>query len=66
MDENKYEELVSLVLQNSFLKPYGVFILEHQSRMKWEHPMLQETRKYGNVSFSFFKNESTATVEEAL
>ncbi|MBS1548394.1 MAG: 16S rRNA (guanine(966)-N(2))-methyltransferase RsmD [Bacteroidetes bacterium] len=66
MDENKYEELVSLVLQNSFLKPNGIFILEHQSRMKWEHPMLQETRKYGNVSFSFFKNESTATVEEAL
>lgn len=56
MEEKKYEELLSLVLNNDFLKENGVLILEHKSRMKWEHPLLQETRKYGNVSFSFFKN----------
>ena len=56
MEEKKYEELVALVMNNSYLKANGVFVLEHQSRMKWEHPLLLETRKYGNVSFSFFRN----------
>lgn len=52
----KYEELISLVLNNNnYLKENGVFILEHQSRTKLAHPNLVDTRKYGNVSFSFFK-----------
>lgn len=54
-DEKKYQELISLVLNNKFLKENGVFILEHQSRTKLQHPNLLDTRKYGNVSFSFFK-----------
>ena len=57
MEVEKYQELVATVMNNPFLKENGVFILEHQSRMKWDHPLLMETRKYGNVSFSFFKNE---------
>jgi 16S rRNA (guanine(966)-N(2))-methyltransferase RsmD len=57
LEEKKYEELISLVLNNSFLKENGSFILEHQSRLKFSHPHLLETRKYGNVSFSFFKLE---------
>lgn len=56
-EEKKYNELISLVLNNNYLKENGVFILEHQSRMKIEHPNLLDTRKYGNVSFSFFKIE---------
>ncbi|MBF8457280.1 23S rRNA (adenine(2030)-N(6))-methyltransferase RlmJ [Kaistella sp. G5-32] len=52
---SKYNELISLVLNNNYLKENGVFILEHQSRTKLEHPNLTDTRKYGNVSFSFFK-----------
>lgn len=56
MDPKKYEELLSLVLSNNYLKDNGVLILEHQSRVKHEHAFLQETRKYGNVSFSFYKN----------
>ena len=55
MEEKKYEELISLVLNNNYVKENGVFILEHQSRMKLQHPNLLDTRKYGNVSFSFFK-----------
>lgn len=51
----KYNELISLVLNNNYLKENGVFILEHQSRTKLEHPNLTDTRKYGNVSFSFFE-----------
>lgn len=58
-EEKKYNELISLVLNNNYLKENGVFILEHQSRMKIEHPNLLDTRKYGNVSFSFFKIEES-------
>lgn len=59
-EEKKYQELVSLVLNNNYLKDSGVFILEHQSRTKLEHPNLIDTRKYGNVSFSFFKPNEVA------
>lgn len=55
-DLKKYDELIALVTSNNFLKPGGIFILEHQSRVKLQHPWLTDTRKYGNLSFSFFKN----------
>lgn len=58
LPESKYYELISLVLNNKFLKENGTFVLEHQSKMKLEHPNLTETRKYGNVSFSFFSFET--------
>lgn len=53
-DEKKYQELIALVLNNHYVKENGIFILEHQTRMKLQHPQITETRKYGNVSFSFF------------
>lgn len=55
LPENEYQELVNLILSGEFLKENGIFILEHQSRFKIENPLPQETRKYGNVSFSFFQ-----------
>ncbi|MCP1252986.1 MULTISPECIES: RsmD family RNA methyltransferase [Elizabethkingia] len=58
MDKAKYDELIDLVLSKNILAENGVFILEHQSRQKFEHPNLQETRKYGNVSFSFFAKKT--------
>ena len=66
-EEKKYNELIDLVLNNNFLKENGIFILEHQSRMKLVHPNLLDTRKYGNVSFSFFKanKEESFQVEES-
>lgn len=63
MEVPKYEELISLVLNNNYLKENGVFILEHQSRTKLQHPNLTDTRKYGNVSFSFFKPNERPTLE---
>ena len=55
MEVAKYQELISLVLNNNYLKENGVFILEHQSRTKLDHPNITDTRKYGNVIFSFLK-----------
>ena len=43
----------------------GTFVLEHQSKMKLEHPQLIETRKYGNVSFSFFEANQNEETSEA-
>ncbi|WP_226063945.1 RsmD family RNA methyltransferase [Kaistella polysaccharea] len=62
-EENKYQELISLILNNNYLKEEGVFILEHQSRTKLQHPNLTDTRRYGNVSFSFFKPNDRVIVE---
>lgn len=58
LDEKKYIELINLIIDNELLKENGVFILEHQSRSTYQHPKLTETRKYGNVSFSFYENTS--------
>lgn len=55
MEEKKYQEIISLVLNNKYLKENGILVVEHQSRMKFDHPNLIDTRKYGNVSFSFFE-----------
>ena len=63
---SKYNELISLVLNNNYLKENGVFILEHQSRTKLEHPNITDTRKYGNVSFSFFKPNEAETLETPI
>lgn len=64
LEEKKYNELISLVLNNEFLKENGTFVLEHQSKMKLEHPNLTDTRKYGNVSFSFFSSEVRDTISD--
>ena len=65
-EESKYNELISLILNNNYLDKNGVFILEHQSRTKLQHSNLLDTRKYGNVSFSFFEpNKDEALPENA-
>ncbi|CAA7386466.1 RsmD family RNA methyltransferase [Chryseobacterium fistulae] len=56
MEESKYYEMISLILNNKYVKENGILIVEHQSRMKFNHPNLIDTRKYGNVSFSFFES----------
>ncbi len=50
------EKLPELVLGNKFVKPEGLFILEHGSKHSFaQHPLFLEERKYGNVHFSLFK-----------
>lgn len=65
MEEKKYYELISLVVNNKYLKENGILIIEHQSRMKFDHPNYVETRKYGNIGFSFFtpNKEENTTIE---
>lgn len=63
MEEKKYQEIISLVLNNKYLKENGILVIEHQSRMKFDHPNLIDTRKYGNVSFSFFEPNKEETTE---
>ena len=62
-EEKKYQELISLVLKNKYLKENGVLIIEHQSRMKLDHPNLTDTRRYGNVSFSFYRPNEESSIE---
>ncbi|TNE55947.1 MAG: methyltransferase domain-containing protein [Bacteroidetes bacterium] len=50
-----YEELRDNILEGNLLKPEGMCIIEHgkQSDLS-QHPKYQQTRKFGNVHFSFF------------
>ncbi len=65
-EEKKYQELINLVLSGNFLSTQGIFVLEHQSRMKLAHPKLVQTRKYGNISFSFFESQENNIEEQEL
>lgn len=64
LEEKKYNELISLVLNNNYVKENGIFILEHQTKNKLNHENIFEERKYGNVSFSFFNANKTGSSEE--
>jgi 16S rRNA G966 N2-methylase RsmD len=51
------EMLPEMVFSNGLLAPGGVFILEHSKNLDFSsHPKFSETRSYGSVHFSFFKN----------
>lgn len=57
LEKEKYSELIDFILKGDFLSDKGVFILEHQSQNQFEHELLKNSRKYGNVTFSFFEKE---------
>ena len=53
------ERLPQLILENGWLKPDGIFVLEHGSEHTFKsHPNMHDERIYGHVHFSFFGNES--------
>lgn len=58
LEESKYNELIDLVFQDEIMQEGGTFILEHQSRMKMDHPYFVESKKYGNIKFSFFQKKA--------
>jgi 16S rRNA (guanine(966)-N(2))-methyltransferase RsmD len=54
--ETPAEELTKIVFERKLIKPGGVFILEHATGNDLSmHAHYNETRKYGHVSFSFFR-----------
>ncbi|MDR2122936.1 MAG: RsmD family RNA methyltransferase [Flavobacteriaceae bacterium] len=55
LEDEKYEKLLTFVLSHNFLSKEGKFILEHNPRRSFSaHPDFIESRRYGNISFSFF------------
>ncbi len=49
-----YLSLIELVLNHALSKG-GIFILEHSSRLSFaDHPRFAESRRFGNIAFSFF------------
>ena len=57
-EQADYEKVIQLVKENKWLSAEGELVLEHSSHIKFEeHPHLIQTRKYGNVNFSFFDFE---------
>ena len=52
--ENKHD-LAEMVLNSGMLKDEGIFILEHPEQEAYDNiPGFSSSRKYGNVTFSFF------------
>lgn len=48
----------NIIFENEWLKPEGIFILEHSRSNNFSnHPNFVKERKYGNVHFSFFENQ---------
>lgn len=48
------QTLPDFILQHDLLNENGILIIEHGKETTYEHPLLTEHRKYGNVNFSFF------------
>ncbi len=56
-DMPDFESIPGLVFENNLLKPGGWFILEHSSNQDFMNSRgFFDSRKYGSVNFSFFKN----------
>lgn len=55
-EEEDYLKIIQLVRDNNWLEDGGQLIIEHSSRFKFESRAgFKQTRKYGNVHFSFFE-----------
>jgi len=56
-EDTKYFELINLIFNQNTLVKGGLFILEHSTKKSFNNQMFfLETRKYGDSSFTFFKN----------
>ncbi len=55
-EASQYEKIVQSVFEEKLILNQGQLILEHSSQKSLEMiPHFRESRKYGNVSFSFFE-----------
>lgn len=56
-DLDRIPEIPKLIFEKQLLNPDGLLIVEHRSMQNLsQHPAFAEQRKYGNSSFSFFRN----------
>jgi 16S rRNA (guanine966-N2)-methyltransferase len=56
-DFERHEELPEVIFENGKLSENGMLIIEHSVKTAFgHHPNHFDTRKYGSVCFSFFKN----------
>ena len=55
---NVGEQLHKIIFERNLLNKKGMFVYEHLAGKNYSPlPFFTEKRKYGNVAFSFFKNE---------
>ena len=58
-DITNIERIPTLIFQHELLKPEGILIVEHSKQSDFtKNEYLFDTRRYGNVHFSFFKKLS--------
>lgn len=56
-DHPEFDKVAPLVLSRNLLLPNGWFIMEHPKSFDFkDSPLYVETRRYGQVHFSFFHN----------
>ncbi|MCT4623936.1 MAG: 16S rRNA (guanine(966)-N(2))-methyltransferase RsmD [Schleiferiaceae bacterium] len=54
-DYDGYPKMIETVFSRELLKENGTLIMEHDRRNDFsEHPYFEDSRKYGNVNYSFF------------
>ena len=55
-DVDFHQNLIDKVIGRNLLAEDGLFVLEHANTMSFDdHPHCTDSRKYGNVHFSFFE-----------
>jgi len=64
MEQQKFEELVSLIFENELLQEDGIMIIEHSKYTKMEHTTnFSFNKKYGGSIFTFYEFGSDGDVE---
>lgn len=57
-DYTEHLTLIDTILDKKLLQPDGVLVIEHGKKVQFSnHPNIFDSRKYGNVHFSFFAAE---------
>lgn len=57
-DLERASELPDIIISRHLLREGGIFILEHSGAGKYNaHPNFVQTRSYGKVNFTFFKDD---------
>lgn len=58
-DPNVFNLIQAIVQSDNFTQNNAIFILEHETRLKFNNEYLFLNKEYGNTTFSFFKFNKT-------